>query len=184
MISMTVENASPDAGENTETTIESDDNEVFVVEKKREPSPYEKKLRTENAQLKARNKAIEAEAAADRTARDAAVAERETIANAAKERLTTAELKAQAMKYNIVDADDLKLLDRSAVKYNENGDVTNAAEIIEDFRSKKPHLFSSQTSVAVNVPKPKEGTGSNVVDWTKLTPQQLKIERAKIGLKN
>jgi hypothetical protein len=117
----------------------------------REPSPYEKKLRTEARQHRLR--ALEAE-----RQRDLAVAEARQEADkkmaTANERLVRAELKAHAVKAGIVDLDGLKLLDMTNVKLTDDGEVEGADALIAQLRTSKPWLFgqSSGTSSSAKAP--------------------------------
>ncbi len=52
-----------------------------------------------------------------------------------------AALKMEAIKQNIKDSDDVRLIDLENVKIDESFKVENAQEVIEDFKESKSHLF-------------------------------------------
>ena len=67
----------------------------------------------------------------------------------AETRIKHAELRAHAIKAGIVDLDALKLLDASALKMNEAGEVEGADALIDAAKKAKPYLFG-----AVNTSNP------------------------------
>ena len=171
--------------ENGESLVDSVDDITSDVEitqkaveadKADQATEYLKKLRAEARQAKARTKTVEAEHAADK-AQLAKLIERESVL---KERYTTSELKAVATKANIIDPDVLKLMDRSGATYDDDGQITNASDLIEAFKASKPHLFSSQTSAGVHVPAPK-ATNTLALDWDNMSPAEYKANMRKIG---
>ncbi len=52
-----------------------------------------------------------------------------------------AALKMEAIKQNIQDADDVRLIDLESVKIDDAYNVENAQEVIEEFKESKSHLF-------------------------------------------
>lgn len=64
----------------------------------------------------------------------------------AEARLIRAELKTEAIRAGIVDPDGLKLIDVSALKFNEDGEFEGATELISEFKRAKPWLFGGQRS--------------------------------------
>lgn len=129
--------------EQAPTDTETDTDElVTVADKPREPTEYERTLRAavRKAQAAARSAAAERDAAATAAAaeRDAAIA---AVRDESNGRLIRAELKAHAIKAGIVDLDVLRLMDVSALRMDDAGDVQGAAEAVEAFKASKPHLF-------------------------------------------
>lgn len=61
-------------------------------------------------------------------------------------RLIRAEIKAEAIRAGIIDLDGLKLLDLSAVKLNEKGEIDDASGLMARFRKAKPWLFGTPSS--------------------------------------
>jgi chromosome segregation ATPase len=75
---------------------------------------------------------------------------------AADKRVMMADLKVAAKDLGIIDLEYLKLLDTSSAKMDENGNVTNAAEMLEAFKTAKPHMFGDGKKPGVET-----GTTSN-----------------------
>jgi len=130
---------------------------VEVADHPREPTAYEKRLRSEARQH--RQRAIEAERQRDE-AITAARAESERmvagVQSAANERIVRAELKAYAVKAGIVDLDGLRLLDLSGVRMTETGDVEGAESLIANLRTAKPWLFGLGSSSSSAKPPPEQ----------------------------
>jgi hypothetical protein len=130
-----------------------DDAPVEVADKPREPTPYEKKLRTEARQHRLAR--VEAERlreegiAAARSDADARIAAANATAN---ERIIRAELKAHAVKAGIVDLDGLRLLDVSKARMNDAGEVEGAEALIGELRTAKPYLFGGASSSSTAKP--------------------------------
>ena len=95
---------------------------------------------------------------------------------AANERVMRAELKAVALKHGVVDMDLLKLMDLSAVKLLENGDIEGADALFEAAKKSKPHFFgavsTSSTAKTPPVGDPK------VTDARKQTPEEYAASKA------
>ena len=124
-----------------------DDAPVEVAERPREPTAYEKKLRTEARQY--RQRAQEAERVRDEAIRKVRSEADEAVAamrQAADQRVIRAELKAQAVRGGIVDLDGLRLLDLTGVKLDEAGEVQWAEAMIAELRGRKPWLFGAVSS--------------------------------------
>ncbi|HTQ70967.1 MAG TPA: phage scaffolding protein [Acidocella sp.] len=87
----------------------------------------------------------------------------------AQERAVTADLKVAAREAGAVDISDaLKLLDRSKLKINDDGDVENAAELLAELKKAKPYLFGdAKTSSTAEPPRPKAGDGKKATEMTK-----------------
>lgn len=69
-------------------------------------------------------------------------------------RLVRAELKAEAVRAGIVDLDGLKLLDLSAAKLNQHGEVEGAAALLAGLKRDKPWLFAGHSSSSSTAPPP------------------------------
>lgn len=59
------------------------------------------------------------------------------------DKLVDAKIEAAAVAAGIKDIEFLKLMDRSTVKVDENGEVAGAADAIAALKSRKPELFGS-----------------------------------------
>jgi hypothetical protein len=156
-----------------ETTQDLLDPEALVeVTPTREPTPYEKKLRTEARQHRMR--AQEAERHRDEAVAKA-IKEAESkvadIQSSANQRIVRAELKAHAVKAGIVDLDGLKLLDIDKIKMNAEGEVEGAEEVISNLRTAKPWLFGQNSSSSSAKPpaeqniKPKNAKDMSQEEW-------------------
>nr|WP_321985343.1 hypothetical protein [uncultured Lichenicoccus sp.] len=87
------------------------------------------------------------------------------IRTKAQERVVASDLKQAAAQAGIADPDFLKLLDHGTLKFNDDGDVTNAAEAMAAWKTAKPHLFGQvSTSSTAPAPKPDNGKPANVND--------------------
>ena len=69
-------------------------------------------------------------------------------------RLIRAELKAEAVRTGIVDLDGLRLLDLSAAKLNDKGEVDGAAALLAGLKREKPWLFAAHSSSSTAAPPP------------------------------
>lgn len=74
------------------------------------------------------------------------------IEEASKARLVKAELKGAAQRAGVVDFDDLyeilKKQDLAKVEFGDDGEVTNAGDIIAQLKEKKAHLFSGVSTAS------------------------------------
>jgi len=66
----------------------------------------------------------------------------QTLQRETEQRLIRAEMKAEAVRAGMVDLDGLKLLDLSAAKLTETGEVEGAAALMARLRRDKPWLFA------------------------------------------
>jgi hypothetical protein len=148
------------------------DSPVDVADKARDPTPYEKKLRTEARQHRLR--AAEAERQRDEAIAAARKESEQLVAgaqSAADARVVRAELKAYALKAGIVDLDGLKLLDLTGVKLKDDGEVDGAEALIANLRTAKPWLFGAASSSssakppAEQSPKSKKATEMTLEEW-------------------
>ena len=124
---------------------------------------YVHELREENkasrvARADAEAKAKTAEELAAKHLADAKVTIKESEARA-NERVLRAELKSLAREAGILDLDDLKLMDVSTLKVDENGNVIGADVLIKSFKEAKPYKFKELTSTSATTQTPKADTG-------------------------
>ncbi|MDE2473003.1 MAG: hypothetical protein KGL35_30905 [Bradyrhizobium sp.] len=123
---------------------------------------YVRELRAENKGW--RLKAQELEQAATRAKEEAeaavaaARADAEKVSgearSAADQRIIRAEVKAFAAKAGMIDLDGIKLLDLSALKLTEAGDVEGVEALIEAAKKAKPWLFGdAKTSATEPAPR-------------------------------
>lgn len=117
---------------------------------------HARKLRSENAQLRARLKGVddaEAKAKLDeqiaKATADAKKAAEELIAQSKKDadaRVIRAELKAAALRAGLIDVDALKLIDTSKLTLNADGEVDGIDALLTDLQKNKAYLFQAPRS--------------------------------------
>ncbi|PXX42223.1 phage scaffolding protein [Aquitalea magnusonii] len=145
----------------------------FSAEYVRELRAENKGLRLKNTELQGKVDGFEqatAEAvkkAIDEAApkiREAALAEASAEAD---KRVLQAELKSVAVKSGLLDLDQLKLLDLSAVKFAD-GKIEGAEALFAGLKESKPYLFGEQssTSSTETAPKPKPAEAKQAKDMT------------------
>lgn len=135
---------------------------------------YVQELRGESAAY--RTKAKEAEAKAQMAEAKALEAQQ-----AADQRIIRAELKAEALKAGMVDADGLKLADLSQVTMNEHGDVVGAAEVMTALKLAKPYLFGGVATTSQTAPPPGK-TETKPFNARNATPEELAADAKARGL--
>jgi cell division septum initiation protein DivIVA len=129
-------------------------------------------LRTKNSEYKARMKELE-EQAGKATALEEQVTK---IEAKAREKVTNAEFWALLKADGVTDRDALKLLDTSTVKYDEDGDPINVAEIYEGFKESKSYLFGGNTKAetkSTSVLKAPEAKATTGIDWNTATAEEM-----------
>lgn len=167
----------------------ADDGHVIETEEKvRAITPYEKRLRTEATNARAKLRAAEAErdaakqsvTAAEAKARDDIEAARTAARTEAEARIIRAEIKAAALAAGMVDLDGLKLLDLSAVKLDEAGEVTVPDGFFDAARQAKPYLFGATSTTSTpgrppppNTPAAKKATEMSDEEWRAARAQVL-----------
>jgi hypothetical protein len=119
----------------------------------------------------------------DKEAKDSEVAahlEAKTQAEQrANERVAKADFRARLRSAGIDDPDVLKLVDLSPIKYDEDGEPTNADEIWAQFQEAKSYLFAGKAAVDTSTssiktaPSQKEET----FDWMTATAEQISAHR-------
>lgn len=122
----------------------------------RDAEDYLLELREENRQrrLAEENTRKELEKLQKELLETKTLAERERTR--ANEIRVFSELKSEAIKAGINDIEDVyKLADISKVVVNERGEITGAADLINELKSSKPYLFrNTSTSLGHQVPHP------------------------------
>ncbi len=102
---------------------------------------------------------------------------RETVAEAER-RLIRAELKAEAVRAGMVDLDGLKLLDLSAVRLGEGGEVEGAAALMSQLRRGKPWLFGQASTSSSAAPPPSAPPRSKLA--TEMSEEEWRAARREI----
>lgn len=81
--------------------------------------------------------------------------------------IAMARFEGLALKDGLSDPDVLALFDKSKFVFDDNGKITNAAELLTEFKAAKPHFFTSQaTSSTAKAPKVADATAKSVKDMT------------------
>jgi len=98
-----------------------------------------------------------------------------------EQQLVDAKLETMAVAAGITDLDLIKLIDKSSIKTDEQGNITGIKEAVDFFKKSKPYFFGSEkrTSSSTNIPTIQE-TSSKVFDAFSMTPQEFKEEMNKI----
>jgi hypothetical protein len=168
------------------------DNEDYMMELRRENEKLRKTLEeqtTTKAEELSNQKleALRTETEEKATAKAEKLVEKKLaeLEEASKARLVKAELRAHAMKANVIDFDDLfdvlKRADLSKIEFSEDGDVKNAADIITDLKQRKPHLFAGvNTASTERAPVTRENTTD--AKSAVLTMNKADYEKAKRAL--
>ena len=148
------------------------------------------KLDAANTELTSYKTKFEAADAARVTAESAALEAKQ----GAEARIIGTELKAAARAAGLIDADDLRLVDLAALKIDDNGEIVGLAELVEGFKTTKPHLFKAEASPAdpaapvtlvpansnttpVTPPAPKAPGAKHAKD---MTPEEYAAEKARV----
>lgn len=101
-----------------------------------------------------------------------------------RHRVMKAELKAHAMRAGVVDFDDLyEIFKRDAlskVEFNDDGEVTNAGQLIADLKQTKPHFFNA-VNTASTAQVPTAATASKT-EKVALTMSKDEYEKARLKL--
>jgi hypothetical protein len=149
----------------------SDTNTSFSLE-------YVQELRGESAAYRTKAKEAEAKASQVQQQADARIAEAH---RAAETRIIRAELKTEAQKLGLLDADDLKLADLSQVSVNEHGDVVGVVELMKALKQAKPYLFGRAASTSQTAPPPVK-TASKPFNAKDATREELAADAKARGL--
>jgi hypothetical protein len=93
-------------------------------------------------------------------------------------RLVRAEIKAEAIRAGMIDLDGLRLLDLSAIKLNEIGEIEDASGLMARFKKAKPWLFGTPSSSnPLNAPLPQPPRQKLA---TEMTDAEYAIARAAL----
>lgn len=93
------------------------------------------------------------------------------IEAATTQRILHAELRSHATRAGMVDLDGLRLLDTTALKLTETGELEGGARLMADLRRAKPWLFQSASSSSPAAPPPnrpqpaKRATEMSHAEW-------------------
>jgi hypothetical protein len=144
---------------------------------------YVNELRAERDSSRTRITEIEQKlTAAEQRARDAETAAQGKITDAAKaatQRVIKAELRAAAKDAGAIDAADVvALLGTDKVKANDAGDVLNAAELLEELKKAKPHLFGGASTSSTAKTPPSGGPKPKMV--SEMTDAEYAAARAEL----
>lgn len=153
------------------TTATTENKSSFSLE-------YVQELRGENATYRTRAKEAEARAQQAQQDAQAQIAE---ASRAAETRVIRTELRAEALKAGLLDADDLKLADVSQLRVNENGEVIGVIELVKTLKQAKPYLFSRHASTSQAAPVPST-TAAKTFDARQATPEELAADAKARGL--
>jgi hypothetical protein len=143
---------------------------------------YVQELRGENASYRTRAKDAETRAKeAEMRAQQNAEAQVAEANRAAQARIIRAELRAEALKAGLLDADDLKLADVSQLNVNEDGEVSGVIELVKALKQAKPYLFSRNANTSQAAPVPGKTTVKSF-DARQATPEELAADAKARGL--
>ncbi len=95
----------------------------------------------------------------------------------AKARATQSDLRIAAKDAGMVDLDGLKLLDSKAIKTDDDGNVTNGAELMATLKTAKPFLFGTGSTSSTSQTPPAKQPGE-VKSALKMTDEEYKAGRA------
>ena len=149
---------------------------TFSAEYVRELRDEAKANRLEAVALKNKFSELETATAAQKAAAEQAVAEAnkrfEDFQKAANDRIIRTEVRAGAKSAGLLDIDLIKVIDTSAFKVNEDGDVVAPDGFWEALKTAKPHFFAvtgadkGTTSNTGKVPAPAKPSGKNAEEMT------------------
>lgn len=98
------------------------------------------------------------------------------------DKVVSAKLESAAVAAGIADIDFVKLIDKSQLKTNSDGEVEGLAEAVNELKSKKPHCFgepkktSSSSNATTSVPvdtKPKDAFDMSPEEFSSRTGIKL-----------
>ena len=137
-----------------------------------EKAANDKMVELVKAKNEAEGKAAEAESKAKKATEEAT--------QKAQQRAINADLKIAAKDASAVDVNDvLALLDRTKIKTDAEGEITNAAELMAEIKKIKPHLFGITSSSSTTKTPPKDPpTAKNVSDMSEEEFEQARKNRA------
>lgn len=137
------------------------------------------KAEAETRATNAEKTAKEREEAAAKAADDRAKV-RETEADAkAQQRIIRSELKAEALKAGLIDADGLQFVDFTKLKLNEKDELVGGEEAIKLLKAAKPYLFKAATGTSNRNERPAP-SGDAPKTVRGLSDAEYKAERARV----
>ena len=170
---------------------------VDVADKPREPTAYEKSLRTklsnaarraEDAERRLGETSTRLKADAERALAEARTEADGKIASVRKgfeDSLKRAELLATSTAAGLAHADFLRLIDTSAVTVGDDGKVSVPATFWSDIKTAMPHLFGAATgadrgttSSTQTPPKPAPAGVKKAKD---MSPEEFKVAMSRIA---
>ncbi len=103
----------------------------------------------------------------------------------AERRYIVAELKAQAVSLGIIDPDDVKSIDISDLRVDDDGVVVGGKDAIESLKTKKPHWFKTEKTepekpVGQKVPVSGGGAKPGPKDAFSMSPEEFSKEMARL----
>lgn len=135
------------------------------------------------AELDTAKASLETETAARVKAEGAAIEAKK----AADGRVLDTELKAAAKEAGLIDADVLKLIDKGALKVNDKGEIEGLAEVVEKFKTDKPHFFKAAdqtTTTTTSTTKPPSAKPPGAKHASEMTPAEYDAARASFNKPN
>ena len=144
------------------TIVDPDEPVTEGAPKLRDPTSYEKRLRTENQTLRQQIKDALAKVTDMETRHPGELAAARTAADTtAAQRVIAAEVRAAAVKAGMVDLDGVKLLDLSTLTMGEDGTVPGIDAILTAAKEGKPYLFGTpiKTTTVPGVPPKADDAG-------------------------
>ena len=127
----------------------------------------------ENETLSAEEVFAELRSRAEALERQLTAVQQETQA-----RLILAELKSEALRAGMIDLDGLKLLDLSAAKLNDRGEVEGAAAMMARLKQDKPWLFGGAFSSSRSSPPPAQSPRQKMA--MEMTDAEYRAARAEL----
>jgi hypothetical protein len=100
-----------------------------------------------------------------------------------KARLIKMALRAEAQKAGVVDFDDLYVVMKpklETVAFDADGDVSNAVDLIAEFKVNKPHLFAGMSTASTAKAPPDRF--SNKIDYRSISDAEFTETLRKMGV--
>lgn len=171
-------------------TTENTAGEPITPDNKTQQNVFEDVSKLTNKDIKYRSKYKETVAEKEEITRKLEKAESEkaelvkkaeSVTRAAQDRIVQAELKALVVSEGIKDIDVAKLIDLSAIKMDEKGDIIGLKEAVADFKTRKPDFFGSQkmTSSSSNAGNVTQNVSAKV-DARNLTKEEYEAAKSKL----
>lgn len=104
--------------------------------------------------------------------------ERHDALQHAERRVIISELKVEAIRAGMIDLDGLTFLDLTQVHLDENGNLSETAELIIKLKQSKPWLFTTPTTSSIAKVPPSRPSRQKLA--TEMTEGEYRIARANI----